>query len=102
MKQDYHVKKRRETRVPLLKTITMLSCFLGGILCHLSHLLGMHPRPAKTHATIASWAGDRQLFLRTEESIPALLSATQELQYYCRQIVRIDKRKTHKAPNHMN
>jgi hypothetical protein len=54
------------------------------------------------HAAIAPLAGDRQLFLHTEESIPALLSAKQELHYYCRQIIRHDKSKADKAPNHMN
>jgi hypothetical protein len=45
-------------------------CFPGGIVRHLSHLPGSHPRPGKP-AAIAPWAGDRQLFLRTECSIPA-------------------------------
>jgi hypothetical protein len=69
---------------------------------HLSHLPGPHPRLGKRPAAIATRAGDRQLFIRTEETIPALLSATQELHYYCRLIVRLEKSKADKAPNHMN
>jgi hypothetical protein len=46
-------------------------CFPGGIVRHLTHLPGPHPRPGKTTEAIAPQAGDQQLFLHTEENIPA-------------------------------
>jgi hypothetical protein len=45
----------------------------------ISDFPGPHPRPGKTHAEIAPRADDRRIFLRTVESIPALLSTMQEL-----------------------
>jgi hypothetical protein len=45
--------------------------------------LGAHPRLGKMAAATAPYAGERQLFLRTEESIPAY---QQELHYYCTQV----------------
>jgi hypothetical protein len=67
-------------------------CFPGGIVRHLSHLPAPHPRRGKTPDSKAPGAGDRQLFLRTARKY-TYISATQELHYYCTQILRRPKAK---------